>query len=500
MSENNKQPMGQRIIREEDVVNVGRKDNVMSLIRNRFDMTLNLDKRYLVIVYSIIADARGAQPFSPGEAKDLSQYWMPSAFSHLSGKQFEAFLVELVGLGVLKQMSDGRYAIRNINVLKLLANDINNDISDRLEKAVEELASYDPLDRHSFDSQGEGKPLPITCRDEKSILGSKASDQGSSSYIKLDTSRFTVTIISGSDALGLSQVPQTLPVLHADEVLGGPLTLKKKYKPYEISTSHFETPLDFQNKLLTPLLSTRVKESAQMVFVTIDSSTSLANLLGMIDAAHAANQNSHDLPNPVRLIFLMGPQAYWNWLSRPDLTAIRESLQPFIRLSLWTTDAIRSLLERLGLNDSTTATDEVRSITDGWYFSLCILVELSRKNDNWRDISQFSPELIPLTEIAKKDVTKLCKLTGLESNKDTFSVLKEVHRTYGSEPIDFDVIELMADEAGVEDLSKKNIERITRWLCDLSLLTRIRSSGKGGLQYCLPKSIDHALKIISQDE
>ncbi len=498
LSENNTQSVGSRLIMDEDVVNVGRQDKVLGLIRGRFDMTLNLDKRYQVIIYSIIADGRGSQPFYPGEAKELAECWLPESFGHISRKQFEAFLIELVGLGVLKQFADGRYAIRNTNVLKLLSDERHADISDELEKAIEECKNYDPLDRHSFDIKKHAAPYPITCRDEKAILG--INETGAiASPIRKPGMLFTVSLIVGSNALGLNEVKNTLPTLYADETGGGPLGAKHSYNARNVSTDDYPSPAVFQEKLINPLINLRSKDGPQMAFITIGPKTELVDILGMIDAAHSQSDKGLGLLHPVRMIFLLDPLAYWKWLSAPELTRQRESLQPFIMLSHWSSDAVRSLLERLGLTDSTQATDAVMAINEGWYFSLKILIDMAIKHRDWKDISQFTKTFKALDKLSSAEVVKVIELTGLNEVPEGLATLKALFSEYGEARIDLDALQLAIEEVGIEAADRKKARQLADWLHGIGLIVKVRSDKKNLAVYQIPRSIRHAMEVITSN-
>jgi len=499
LANNKRQSVGSCVILDEDVVNVSRQNTVMELIRNRFDMTLNLDKRYQVIVYSIINDNRGSHPFYSNDAKYLAECWLPVAFSQLSVKQFEAFLVELVGLGVLR-FNDGRYALRNTNVLKLLSDGHDDDVAEKLERAIKDYNSYDPLDRHAYDPSKHPAPMPITCRDEKALLGAIENTDDPSPLRKLDMRQLTATIVVGSEALGILQLEGTLPSLYAEENVSHITSHSGCYKTHSVSTDKYPDPTAFSKKLLDPLMTKRAKEAPQMVFITIGENTTLANLLGMLDAVHQLTEQHAELPYPVRIIFVMGSAAYWQWLCRPDLTRERESLQPFIKLGPWATDPIRALLERLGMNDSTNATMRMIDITEGWYFSLEILASMSRQHPDWKELSQFSHTFTPLTKLKRGGVEKFLRKTGLLDHTEALSVLTEIHKEYGSNPFDQELIELYAEEVGVAELGSDKARAFGHWLSDTNLLSHSRSKTGGGQQYQLKAAVNHALNVWTTGE
>ncbi|WP_049124589.1 hypothetical protein, partial [Burkholderia cenocepacia] len=95
--------------------------SVQKLCRDRFDMTLHLDKRYMLIVYGLIEKhGRSISSFSVKQALDVARLWAPDQFQGMSESGFEALLEELGGLGVLKtvQVNPRQYALRNQSILQ----------------------------------------------------------------------------------------------------------------------------------------------------------------------------------------------------------------------------------------------------------------------------------------------------------------------------------------------------------------------------------------------
>ena len=111
--------IGDQVITDSDVTRVFDNEEVRSLIRQRFEMTLNLDTRYAIIVYSVALEGRGTQPFSAAQVRDAAAYWLPE-LAKKTDMQIEAILEELVGLGVLRKLAGKGFALRNSNILMLL--------------------------------------------------------------------------------------------------------------------------------------------------------------------------------------------------------------------------------------------------------------------------------------------------------------------------------------------------------------------------------------------
>ena len=69
---------GQRLIRQSDLENIENNSDVRRLSGERFDMTLNLDKRYTVAVYGLIAAYdKGIGKFTVSKALEVARTWVP---------------------------------------------------------------------------------------------------------------------------------------------------------------------------------------------------------------------------------------------------------------------------------------------------------------------------------------------------------------------------------------------------------------------------------------
>ncbi|MFS1524061.1 hypothetical protein ACL7TT_08105 [Microbulbifer sp. 2304DJ12-6] len=494
LSANRRADVGSVIINDEEITNVGKTKEVMSLIRKRFDMTLNLDQRYLVIIYSIIDDGRGSQPFGPAYAKEIAECWLPKAFANLSDKQFEAFLVELAGLGVLKQLGDGQYALRNTNVLKLLTDGHGDDVAVKLEEAIDNYNTHDPLDRHAFDPERSKVPSPITCRDEKAILG-RANYQSPQAPLQEDKDKqVTVSIISGSEALGIKALQDTLPLLYSEEHKFGS---GKKARTYEYLTLRVNNNTDYQDirkKIVETHIQKKLLKSPQMIFLELSSNITLDRILGIIDTAHSCVEEIPSEGYPVRVVIVMGPGAYWQWVSNTDFTREREALQPFIKLAPWSSDAVKGLLDRLGINDSSDDQKAVIEMTGAWYFSLNILAQVSKDHPKWKELSQFVKKFTPLTAMTEKNANKFLEMSGVTEIDYALTLLEGIYDNYGDESVEADVIEVISDDIDYEG-EKPKVSHLVQWLSDLNLLVRGRNTRGGDSQYSINSAMAHAIKL-----
>jgi hypothetical protein len=113
-------------VTDRDIEQVYSSDALRDEIRAKFRLTLQLDPRYEVVAYSIALDIlRNRYSQNEGVPWQMirqsgATHWWPEGFRETSELDFRVLLDEMVGLGVLRHLTGGRYALRNPNVLLLL--------------------------------------------------------------------------------------------------------------------------------------------------------------------------------------------------------------------------------------------------------------------------------------------------------------------------------------------------------------------------------------------
>jgi hypothetical protein len=168
-------------------------------VRQRFDLTLQLDRRYevmaLAVAYNSLATEGHAivDGFSASWLREEAMYWWPEGFKDSSSHDaIRALADEMVGLGVLRSAGPGTYALRSPNVLLLMGDQDN--ILRQLDRKREIPIEYEPgVFRSAFrrnDSEQSVDPArrsPLTAQQESElrsrangvsvILGSTAAGQ-----------------------------------------------------------------------------------------------------------------------------------------------------------------------------------------------------------------------------------------------------------------------------------------------------------------------------------
>ncbi len=494
--------VGEYIVTDDDITRVHGLDEVKHLIRSRFEMTLNLDLRYLVIIYGLISEHKAIEPFSPREAKEISEAWLEDEFTKLSEKQFEAFLEEMVGLGVLrveKQGLSNKYALRNTNVLKLLGSDGGSEVERQLDRAIREFTSSDPLDRHAcINPDNDLLFSPITFRDEKEILGAIVRDEAETEFNHNSAKYYSASIITGSNALGASSLTKVLPYLYAEDnsKLGGSVH-DYKYKIIAKDDEFFENVVEFSD-FLKAQRAKNSKEKPVILFITVTGKRTIADLLGSLDAAHSLHPFKAKYQYPFRVIFYFTPKAHFLWLSNPELTKDREVVQPFIKLGKWGKSALRYGLDKMGMQSSTEEVDILDGRSEGWYISIDKLSQIKKSKKNVTEIRDVESVYTPLSKIKFSDAKFFYEQAGLDTFDWVAPLIQEIIQS-GIEEVTIEDIYLLGSEKKIfsENTSLSIIESMSIWMADMNLLKRKRYPNKSENFFTVPLSVQHVVEKVS---
>lgn len=477
--------VGSVTITAEDIEQIRKDPNIRQLICDRFDITLNLDLRYKLIAYSLISQSTSS--FSPSRAKLIVQEWAPHIFEPMTDAQFEAFLDELCGLGVLQYMrrTEGgkEYALRNTNIMNLVGGQQN--IEDKLLAAVDAINENDPLSAHAYPVNAT-RPSPLTLRDEKLLISEEVREKPTFGAIEARSSNYSVGIITGSEALGLDPqwmlesllaIGEEEPVLTTNQSSG-------RYVPAHKRDTDLGSASEFKKLLVESVIGVQSLRKNIMFFVEITGEQPISLTLDLLDVAHEARLNTNAKRNRVRVIFLMSPRALWQWESNPQLTQGRETMQPFIALDVWKKTAMAHLLNKLNLENTSTSTNTLESYSQGWYFSLDRLLAAKKKKSDVVKVSGFGAAYTSVLQAKPKSMEEFLGKTGVTAvswGRQVLSALCEQER-FDEEDIE---LQLMDDYGDVDP------QQALRWLTRLRLIVPCRVAKKNF--YRIPESIKAAL-------
>ena len=203
---------GRITITSGDVESVYAKREVRDLIVQRFRWTINLDSRYRVIALVVALQSLDSEPgetFTPKELHEYCELFWPTGFSAglLSDKEFERYLKEMVGLGVLHRQGD-QYGLRSPNIISLLGD--RDSLTRELDEAPQHLElqyEYNPtMNRRNLGGSTalSAQRSPLSDQDIASLLGQDGAKGG------------RVKIVTGSRALAIDRAAQVIQDVAAE--------------------------------------------------------------------------------------------------------------------------------------------------------------------------------------------------------------------------------------------------------------------------------------------
>ena len=278
-------------IRPEDVDRVFDSRETRDRIRDLFKWTIQLDPRYEFLTYLIAlesfdnesAESRGVS-LSDIRTTSLKD-WREGFDSDQSFWIFEVLLEEMIGLGILKEVSDKRFSIRTRNLRMLLGND--DEIARRYIDATERK----PPERH----------IPSEFR--RTMIDRRLSPLTVSQESKLLSNESSVGLIFGTRLAGLDQVHQSL----------------KQLCESSDQTSHTGSPdLELHNALDAASLRSKLSEVSKrrsgFHIILVDSGDWDQDL---IDEALEFVSRHRSRNRTIRPVFLGGPAEAGEWLKKP---------------------------------------------------------------------------------------------------------------------------------------------------------------------------------------
>ncbi len=303
------------VVTDRDIEQVYSSDALRDEIRAKFRLTLQLDPRYEVLAYAMALDLlRDRYSQSDGmHWQTIRQagalHWWPQGFRDTGELDFQVLLDEMVGLGVLRDPSPGRYVLRNPNVLLLLGTEeeIVTVLNRDREPAVEfESATFRP---------------PLRRAPTKPARNAFTYQQLS----RLLQRENHVTVVAGTQAAGITDVvPSLTDYLGSD---AAPVVL--------VACSDRQS---FGNALQAAL-SERPKDQVS-VFV-IPETTPWTEL--WLQEAHTRLNNLRSENKFASLVFVAEPATLWRLLR--DGQGAEGEGPPWMSLLQWNDGFLRHWLE-----------------------------------------------------------------------------------------------------------------------------------------------------------
>lgn len=483
---------GMRVIHQTDVENVENNSDVRRLSGERFDMTLNLDKRYTVAVYGLIdVYGKGIGRFSVKQALDVARNKVPEEFEQVSESGFESLLQELVGLGVLREADrlTHQYAMRNQSILQLIGS--ANDISHKLHMAVLDLANHaeDVLTCHPTGTNLV--PSPLSLQAERQILLARSPD---------GAPKYSVSIIMGTPALGLSIEGMKESFSAINEFQSG--NVLSKYNVKTVTEDQMLEPKRFQ-ALLDTAIDTWAQDQAAVLLVSLEGVHSIDRIMDLVSIANERASKATRLKNVLRIVFLLGARSMWSWHSNPWLTASPSEIGGLVELSRWTRHACESLLDQQGLGVTSEQARLLQTATEGWYLPLMKFIEVrKRKGATVSSFKDFASDFTALRDLPAKDFEKFVQQTGMTSmawSMPLAAQLKEFDTLNEFSSGDLQTAIEFLDGDLQRQISPEQVASVVRWWTALRVIevnTKVTSenAGKGDkVTYRFTQSLQRAI-------
>ena len=236
-----------------------------------------------------------------------------------------------------------------------------------------------------------------------------------------------------------------------------------------------------------------------MFLVNLSGERDVTHTLDLLSVAHGMTLGATNLVHRVRVLFLMGPRALWQWQARSDITAEIEMQQPFIGLERWNQTGLSNLLNRLELDNSPEAIDELSRYSHGWYFSLNILAQkcLARRRDAAR-LSDLKSQYTPIVESKPRELQKFLVKTGLTVVAWGVPLATELARLEKFDAEDLEVV-LMDAQFEEMDIDTRMAPATLRWLERLRVTDAHAGSGSGRTVYSITPSVAAALRAVQAE-
>ena len=359
-----------RKITNEDILAVERDAAVMEDIRNRFDWTLDLDDRYKVLTYALVLTPDPSASHLESEFMSIGSSWWPAVFEAMDAQSLRAVLDEMVGLGVLlreHESEDGRrrYRLRSPNLLRLLGP------QEAIEIELERIISRDHIIRSN-----PRNFHPIIDR-KAVIFGPLTNEQ--QGQISNYSRPFHLSIISGSEALGLGQVERQFDWLLSRDRNGGNQInpSNPRSKPDDAIDRSRWSKIKFSGQMQEDAFIKELRNAFRprrrnhkYAIVRLEQIEFDSTLSAMFDRFIEILGQFCTNDSKGHLVVLLNPYETWLWMGdRHRERIFAQSRVTGLELRRWSDGAIANAFDQIGARTgSRFAADEVFEKTSGFHW------------------------------------------------------------------------------------------------------------------------------------
>ena len=322
-------------VRSDDVESVYRSAQVRKVIRERLDWTLALDPRYQCIAWTMICEQKQMQEtsvtaFTVNELLSLVRYWWSEGFKEVDSGELRILLEEMVGLGILARKSENEFQLRSPNLVRLMGSEevIEGRLLDLGEKPYP--PQFQPTRNHSPLDHEKRVYSPLTLSQEGQLK---------------DRHESGVILIFGSRALGIARLDTVFKGMDNS----APIPLKNL------------TRRDLPHKWMTAF--SRTKKAHDHLFTYGKLAGTGDDMARCVWSAYEKCRQFKDKESrPMRVVFILDPNATWYWLRASKVEANVET----IYLQRWDEVGIQQRLKQADKLDSMDVCSLVKQATGGW--------------------------------------------------------------------------------------------------------------------------------------
>ena len=432
-------------ISKKHIEEVYQSQDLRATILERFNWTLDLDKRYRFIAYKIAYEIRagaGEEGFEVNWIADEARSEWPEGFDEtIQIDEIRGLLDEMIGLGILIKTKNNQYRLRSPNVLRLLGT------ADQIVGQLIAILQYAPspeFDPNSFRRllKDKNQCSPLTAAQESDILKSEND----------------IRLIFGSEGLGIENVPEGVKAAVEDYT-----------EQVHLLDANVQSP-----KQLKSWLQEHIRGEGYVIpIVPLEKAGSEPkNLIEWIEIALDVIKRRHSEKRTIRILFVAPPQAAQIWFripieKRKELTNADGRL---LLLKRWNDAGLRRWLEDFPTAPNTDAHKEILDATGGWPIFIKEFTELCQKDEgmNWTTAVQKIREIQQNLDDALRQ--RFCEKFGL-NQMDRADHVWKVLCEWKNDPLEFvELLEAIKDEDSIKEMSSEELRQVIEYFDYLNLL------------------------------
>ncbi len=416
-------------ITDEDIGRVFRRGTLRSAIRERFQLTLQLDPRYEVVAYALAFDLLGKDS-DLGYGIDRRQLavdargWWPDGFDD-DDREFNVLLQEMEGLGVLRSIDDsGRYTLRNPNVLLLLGS--RDEIYRVLEKPREKPQRFEKASFHARYSDRDSTLCPLTYEQESTLRKGGG-----------------VAVVTGCNASGIEDV--------------------KRFLSRRIEHTCFH---ELSNALVAEnfrrMLGQFRPKSRNLTTVVLVSHLEQWNIDWILAARDALRVKKTG--DRIKVLFVANPRLLWRLMKQMTDKPIEQP--EWIGIRPWNQIFLRHWLSENNQPHDSAHVQELMEVSGGWPSVLAKFVRLRPKSKTWEGRMEALHNTLRRTN------------TWLKTFSLTSAAKKELGAVWNHLPIRSDSDGDLNVVAEMEEIDAAVLRMRVQWSKHLGLLSSSEGSWK----------------------